>query len=193
MTLPQINFREPKVLVCAGLGLLLFANLVAAVLAFHLIGDSPAELDAQLTSARAAFRAAQQRLGKSKTLTGNMERSREQGDKFLASYMTSRRHTFSVLASEINKIGETAGMKVGDLNYSYLDPIEGSEDLDMLTITANFEGNYAQLVKFVNLLDRSPRFLLIENLQVAPQPKGDILNATVKLNTFVKDDTGVAQ
>ena len=58
-----------------------------------------------------------------------------------------------------------------------LDPIEGSDDLSMMTISINFEGSFAQLVKFVNLLDRSPRFLIIESMQVSPQPKGDVLNA----------------
>ena len=106
--------------------------------------------------------------------------------------MTNRRKFVSTTDSEINKISETAGMKVGSLNYSLLDPIEGSNDLEMVTITGNFEGGYAQLVKFVNMLDRSPKFLLIEGLQVAPQPKGDVLSATVTLNTFVKDDKGGA-
>jgi Tfp pilus assembly protein PilO len=193
MTLPHINFREPKVLVRSILGLLLFANLIAAAFAFHLIGDTPADLDAELTADRTGFRAAQQRLNKSKSLTGNMTTSREQGDKFLTSYMTTRRHTYSAIDGEINTLAHTAGMKVGELNYSLLDPIENSGDLYMLTITANFEGGYAQLVKFVNELDRSPRFLLIEQLQVAPQPKGDILNATVRLNTFVRDEKAVAQ
>lgn len=193
MTLPHINFREPKVLVRSILGLLLFANLIAAAFAFHLIGDTPTDLDAELTADRTSFRAAQQRLNKSKSLTGNMTTSREQGDKFLASYMTTRRHTYSAIDGEINTLAHTAGMKVGELNYSLLDPIENSGDLYMLTITANFEGGYAQLVKFVNELDRSPRFLLIEQLQVAPQPKGDILNATVRLNTFVRDEKAVTQ
>jgi len=193
MTMPSINFREPWFLVRAGLGALLLANLVVAAFAFHLIGDSPADLNAQLTSARASLRGAQQHLNRSQALTHNMERSREQGGKFLADYMTTRRYTFSTIGREINTIGDTAGMKVGDVNDSVLDPIEGSGDLDILTITATFQGNYAQLVKFVNLLDRSPRFLLIESLQVAPQPKGDILNVTVKLNTFVRDDQGGVQ
>jgi type IV pilus assembly protein PilO len=45
-------------------------------------------------------------------------------------------------------------------------------------------------VKFVNLLDRSPRFLIIESMQVAPQPKGDVLNTNLKLHVFVKEDPG---
>jgi hypothetical protein len=191
--LSSINFREPKTQVRVGLGVLLLANLVAAVFAFHLIGDSPADLEAQLTSAQSSFRGAQQHLNKSKTLLQNMQVGRAQGGKFLASYMTSRKHTYSELDGELNKLAVTAGMKVGDLNYSLLDPIEGAEDLETLTITANFEGNYAQLVKMVNLLDRSPRFLLIESLQVAPQPKGDILNATFKMNAFVQNDQEATQ
>lgn len=188
MTRPQINFREPKVIVRAVLGVLLLANLVAAIFAFHILGDSPADLETQLNAMRSGLRAAQLRLNKSKILTVNIDRSKEQGDKFLAAYMTSRRRTFSTILGEIDSLAKTAGMKTGDKTFALPDPIEGSEDLDLLAITASFEGTYAQLVKFVNLLDRSPRFLLIEGLQVAPQPKGDVLSITVKLDTFIRDD-----
>jgi hypothetical protein len=193
MTIHKANLREPKTLVRAGLGLLLAANLVAAVIAFHVIGDSPADLDAQLTSTRAAFRNAQQRLNQSKALAHNTDTSRQQGTMFLASYMTARRHYSSALGSEINKLAESAGMKVGNLNYTLPDPIEGTDDMDSLTITASFIGGYANLVKFVNLLDRSPRFLLIDTFQVEPQPRGDVLNATVKMNAFLKEDKEPAQ
>jgi hypothetical protein len=192
MTTPPIDFREPKVLVRAGLGLLLLANLVAAAFAFHLIGDSPADLDVQLTNARANLGNKQMLLKRSKALIANMQLSRGEGDKFLTDYLTTRKVYYSTIGREINKLAETSGMKVGELNYSLPDPIEGSDNLDTMTITGNFEGGYAQLVKFVNMLDRSSKFLLIEGLQVAPQPKGDILSATVTLNTFVKDDKGGA-
>jgi hypothetical protein len=43
-------------------------------------------------------------------------------------------------------------------------------------------------MKFVNLLDRSQRFLLIETLTVTPRAKTDVLTVNVKLDTFVKDD-----
>jgi hypothetical protein len=79
-----------------------------------------------------------------------------------------------------------------EATFASLDPIEGTEDLDMLTFSINFEGGYTQLVKLVNLLDRSPRFLIIEGLQVAPEAKGDSLTVGVKLNVFVKDKPGAA-
>lgn len=73
-----------------------------------------------------------------------------------------------------------------------LDPIEGSETLSMMTITAGFEGPYPSLTKLVNLLDKSPRFLIIENMVAAPQQGGQSLNVSLKLDAFVKEPAGSA-
>jgi Tfp pilus assembly protein PilO len=187
------NLREPQVLVRAVLGTLLVANLVVAAFAFHLVGDSPGDLENELAAARSTFRAAQQRLIRTRSLVRNMDVGRNQGSKFEVSYMTTRRQTFGPLDAEINRLAREAGMKVGTVNFSVLDPIENSGDLYMLTINAGFQGGYAQLVKFVNALDRSPRFLLIEQLQVSPEPKGDVLDAAIRFNTFVRDEPETAQ
>jgi type IV pilus assembly protein PilO len=179
---------EPRVLARTALGLLLLANLVAAAFAFHLFGASPQALEQSLTSAIAERQAAQVRLKRSRMLTGSVEKGKSQSETFLATYMSSRRHTYSLIVGEITSTAKTAGMKMGDTNFAPLDPIEGSEDLDMLTISVNLEGGYNELKKFVNLLDRSPRFLIIESLTVAPRPKGDVLLVNFKLNTFVRED-----
>src|SRR3569833_917129 len=114
----NLNFREPQVVVRAVLGALLAANLVVAAFAFHLVGESPNDLDAQLASLRSTFRSAQQQKNKSRSLVRNMDIGREQGDKFEVSYMTPRRHTFGPLDDEINRVAKEAGMKVGTVNYS---------------------------------------------------------------------------
>lgn len=179
-------------LVRAGLGILLAANLIAAAFAFHLFGASPEDVDQQLAAARLQLQAEQMRLQRTRVLSGNIERGQEQASRFLTSYMTDRRTTYSTVMGVINQIATAAGMKQGDGTIAPLDPIEGSQDLDMMTISVNFEGNYAQLLKFVNDLDRSPRFLIIESVAVTPRPKGDQLVVNVKVNTFVKNDTGGA-
>jgi len=180
------------VLVRGALGLLVIANIVAALFAFHVFGTSPAELDASLVAARSRLAADQVRLTRSRRLTGNIDKGRTESEAFLATYATSRRHTYSTIISEINQTSKLAGMNMKEETIAPLDPIEGSDDLDILSMSINFEGGYAQLVKFVNLLDRSPRFLIIESMQAAPQPKGDVLTVTLKLNTLVKDDNGGA-
>jgi type IV pilus assembly protein PilO len=186
------SLKEPAVLVRGALGLLLLANLIAAMFAFHVFGTSPAEIDASVVAARSRLAAEQVRLTRSRRLTGNIDKGRTESEAFLATYATSRRHTYSTIISEINQTSKLAGMSMKEQTISPLDPIEGSDDLDIMSMSINFEGGYAQLVKFVNLLDRSPRFLVIESMQAAPQPKGDVLTVTLKMNTLVKDDVGGA-
>jgi type IV pilus assembly protein PilO len=186
------HLKDPRILVRAGLGLLLVANLVVAAFAFHVIGSSPQALDQELTSARIELRAAQQRLNRSRMLVGKVDKGKSESETFLASYMTDRRHTYSTIINEITQASTTAAMKMGDATIAPLDPIEGSADLDMMTISVDFEGNFTQLIKFVNLLDRSPRFLIIESMQASPQTKGDLLSVNLKLNAFVRDVPGGA-
>jgi hypothetical protein len=67
-----------------------------------------------------------------------------------------------------------------------MEPIEGSDTLGMLTITANYQGSYADLVQFVNRLDRSRKFLILESLTATPQQNSGVLNVNMKLNTFIR-------
>jgi Tfp pilus assembly protein PilO len=193
LKLGRVSWKEPQVLVRIGLGLLLAANLAAAGFAFNLFGSSPEALNQALVAANARLQADQAKLTRSRLLTSNIGRGKTESDTFLASYLTNRRHTYSTIISEISDIAKSAGMKTQEWTIAPLDPIEGSADLSMMTVSINFEGGYTQFVKFVNLLDRSPRFLIIESMQAAPQPKGDVLTTNLKLNAFIKDDPGGAQ
>jgi hypothetical protein len=181
-------WKEPRVLIRIALGLLLAANLAAAGYAFNLFGPSPEVLNQTLVAAEARLQADQARLVRSRVLTSNIGRGKAESDTFLANYFSARRNTYSIIDSEINETAKTAGMKRLEGTVAPLDPIEGADDLSMMTLSINFEGSFAQFVKLVNLLDRSPRFLIIESMQVAPQPKGDVLNTNLKLHVFVKED-----
>lgn len=185
-------WKEPKVLVRIGLGILLAANLVVAGIAFNLFSPSPQALDQQLMAANARLNADQVHLTRSRTLSSNVGKGKSEGETFLASYFTNRRKTYSTTLTEINDIAKSAGIKALEATYAPIDPIEGSDDLSMMTFSSNYEGTFPQFVKFVNLIDRSPRFIIIESMQVTPQPKGDLLNANLKLHVFVKDDSAGA-
>lgn len=185
-----ISLKEPQALLRVGLGLLLVANLVAAAFAYHLVGASPAALNQRLALARTQLQAEQARLRRSRMLTSNIDKGKSESEHFLTTYFSNRRYTYSTIVNEVNQIAKTAGMTMKEATFASLDPIQGSDDLSMLTLSVNFEGGYPQLVKLVNLLDRSPKFIIIESLQIAAPPKGDTYSVTFKLNSFVRDTPG---
>ena len=184
-----VAIKQPRVLLRAAIGTLLAANLVAAVMAFKPFGGSADDLRREQEALRVQLARLQARIATSKRLVEKVETARREGDQFLAKYVTDRRTMSSTIQEELNRTAREAGIKSLPATLN-LDPIEGSDTLEMMTISAGYEGSYAALTKFVNLLDKSPRFLIIENMQTAPQQGGQALNVTLKLDTFVRETAG---
>jgi|SRR5882762_1250559 len=182
----RAQLKNPRFVARLALGVMLLANLVAATFVFHPWGGSPEDLARELENRQRQLTQQLQRLERTKSLVGKVQQARVEGDTFLEQSTMSRRSAFSTLIGEINKMAVDAGMKPKESSLG-LEPVEGSDTLQQLTISANFEGSYANLTKFVNLLDRSPRFLIIETLQASPQPSG-ILGVNVKLDTFIREE-----
>jgi len=184
-----VPIKEPRVLLRAIIGTLLAANLVATVMAFKPFGGSAADLRREQQALRVQLGRSQARVATSKRLVEKVETARREGDQFLAKYVTDRRTMSSTIQDELNRTAKEAGIKALPATLD-LEPIEGSDTLEMMSISAGYEGTYADLTKFVNLLDKSPRFLIIENMQTAPQQGGQALNVTLKLDTFVRETAG---
>jgi type IV pilus assembly protein PilO len=134
------------------------------------------------------------------TIAQKVETARTEGDKLLDDITLPRRTAFSTIVSELDEAGRQAGIELRDRAYG-VEPIEGSDTLSMMTVTTGLEGSYENLVRFLNRLDRSPRFLIIESLGAAPQQSGPqqnvkgapphqpggLLNVTVRFDTFVRE------
>ena len=183
------SFKDPRVSVRAALGTLLVLNIAAALILFRPWGGSAEDLDRRLTSMRAQLPKQQAALARTKLLVQKVEKARTESNQFMAKYMLIERTAYSTVWGELISAADKVSLKPKESQYA-VEPIEGSDTLEMMTISASFEGEYPNLTKFINELDRSPRFLIIESLTAAPQPQGKVVNVNFKLNAFVKDETG---
>src|SRR3954453_10659234 len=188
---PAINVKDPRILMRGIIGLLLAANLAAAVVAIKPFGGSADDLRREQQMLTAQLTRAQQQLAGSKRLVDKVEQARSEGDHFLDKYFTDTQTTAAMILTELNTTAREAGIKMGQAQFNR-ENIEGSETLQMLTTNVGFEGNYMNLTKFVNLLDKSGRFMIIENMQAAApqQQAGQALNVSLKIDTFVQDLPG---
>lgn len=168
---------------------LIAANLIVAAFAFHWIGNPALETEEQVRTTQRQLAQAQARLTQSRSMAGKVEQARAAGDQFLTAYMTDRRNTYSTVLAEMNRIAAEAHLKSKEKALPPLQPIEGSDNLSIMTLTANYEGTYSALLQFVNMLDKSRRFIIIESLQAAPIQGGNNLNISIQVNTFVRGDS----
>ena len=184
--LSGLKWKDPRVAMRAVLGVLLLANLVAAVVAFKPFGGGADDLRRDRNALQQQLAQLEKQVAKNKKLVEKIETARSQGDQFLAKYFTERRVVTSTIQGELVEIAKDAGIVYQPTTWT-LEPIEGSDTLAMMTMNVGCQGTYAALSKFVNLVDKSPRFLIIESMVAAPQQTGQILNVTVKVDTFVKE------
>ena len=169
------------------LGVLLAANLIAAVFVMYPPGGSADDLERQRATLVAQAASARTRLTQTTQHTSAVEKGRSEGDKFLDDYFLARRTAYATLLTELVGAADEAKIKPKEHAYA-TEPIEGSDSLSMMTITANYEGTYANLMRFVHAIDQSPRMLIIEGLNAAPEQGNNNLAISMKIDAFVRDD-----
>ncbi len=181
--------RDPKAAVRTVLGVLLLANLIAAWFVFQTPGGSLEELESSVLSAQKTLTARQAALQRTERAVELASKASASGGEFLETYFLARQTAYSTLLVELEDAASKAGIRARDRSYNY-EPVEGSEDLGMLTINANYEGTYADLIQFVNAVDRSKRLLIIDQMAAQPQPQAGALVVNLRMNAFFREEAG---
>ena len=184
-----VKWNDPRVAVRAVLGVLLAANLAAAVIAFKPFGGGADDLRRERQQLQQQLAQLQAQVKHSRNIAAKVQTARNEGDKFLDAYVTDRRVVTSTIDGELFRMAKEAGVGLLPTTLS-MEPIEGSDTLSMVTINTNCTGSYANLVKFVNLLDKSNRFLIIESMTAVMQQSGANLSVSLKIDTFIKERPG---
>lgn len=179
--------KDPRFVARAVLGLLLIANLIAAYLVFRPFGGSAEQLDAQVTALQGQVRQRQAALERLRKLVAKIQQARTGGDEFVTGYFMDRRTASSSIVGELYNSAKEAGIRPKEHSYVF-DPVEGSDTLSMMTVSANYEGTYGDLLEFVNRLDKSGRFLILDTLTATPIQNTNTLNVNIKMNTFVREN-----
>lgn len=169
------------------LGALLAANLAAAWFVFHPPGGSLEDLQDQIVTTRQQIVTRQQSIERLHRTGDKTEKAKLAGEEFLNHYFLPRRHAYSLLEIELGAAAKVAGIHAKERTFSY-EPVEGSDTLGMLTITANFEGTYANLITFVNQIDRAQRLIILESLTAQPVQGSQVVAMTMKLDAFFRFD-----
>jgi len=168
-------------------GVLLAANLIAAGVLLFPPGGSAEDLEKELASLQAQAATKRALVAKTRQNVAAVELGRKEGDQFLSQYFLGRRAAAENLLTALGNA--EAGSKIKEKGWSStFEPIDGSDTLSMLSITATYEGEYGDLLHFVHEIDKSPALMIIESLSAVPQSGSKILSISLKLDTFVRED-----
>lgn len=180
-------FRDHARVVRTVLGALLALNLIAAALVLYPPGGSAESLEAQFASLQSQTAQKRTIVESTRLHTSSVEKGRSDGDKFLNEYFLARRTAYSEVLAQLSDAARISHVKERE-NAFATEPVEGSDTLSMMTITANYEGTYRDLMAFVREIDRTPGLLIIESLNAAPESGTNNLQVSTKIQAFVRDE-----
>jgi hypothetical protein len=184
----KVQTRDLKRKIRIVLGALLALNLIAAGLVVFPPGGSADDLEHEFVALQSQIMQKRTLLERSRLNVAAIEKARGEGDHFLNEYFLNRRIADSTLLSELTAAASKAQIKERDRAQT-TEFIEGSDSLSMMTITANYEGTYRNLLNFIGELDHSKQLLIIESMNAAPQQGSNILTISMKIDAFIRDDS----
>jgi Tfp pilus assembly protein PilO len=168
------------------LGLLAAFNVIFYFLAVYPLDAREEQRQALIAGLQQEVAAKTSEVEKLRLIAGKVEQARTEGDSLLQTITLERNTTFSKLVAELVTAAAESRVETRESNFD-LQPVEGAERYGAITITANFRGEYANLVQFLNRLDKSEQFLIIESLGATPRSDSTELQITMKIDTFVRD------
>ncbi|MBV8830681.1 MAG: hypothetical protein JO217_07070 [Acidobacteriaceae bacterium] len=168
-------------------GVLLLLNVVALYLYVAPPGGTRQQLTAEQQRLQNELVKSRLRVRQLKLLATKVQSGGTASADFENKYFLPRRRAYEAIVSEIQHLASVSGLHARDAVYSE-EPIEGSADLSLMNSTANYEGTYENLLRFLREVDRSPLLLMLDSLQAAPQQKGGTINTSIRFQAIIRDD-----
>jgi len=106
-------------------------------------------------------------------------------DKFIREHLREASGGYSVVLADLGDIAEKAGLRTSNITFRQ-QPERNQPDIVGIDISASVEGDYSSLVRFINGLERSPNFYLLENLTLASSTGGGVIRLNLELRTYFR-------
>jgi Tfp pilus assembly protein PilO len=168
------------------LGILFAADVIFYLVAVEPLGRRDAEQRALLTALQRQIETKKQDVEQLQLVVSKVEQARAGGDGLLEGITIPRRTANSTLYSELVQAASKAGIDTREGNFE-IEPIEGTEEYGMISVNANFRGEYQNLVRFLNQIDRSEQFLIIDSLAATPRTESEQLQFMMRFNTLLRE------
>jgi hypothetical protein len=181
---PKLSPLQVRLRILAGILALL--NAAALYLYFSPPGGSRQDLELESVRVRSQIKGAQVQTNKMNHLASNVQTGSTEANGFADKYFLPKRAAYVAVFEEIQRMAKLSGIQERDAAWSE-EAIEGSPDLTLLNITANYEGTNANLMKFLYEADRSPMLLILDALQAAPQQRNNQINTTIRFQAIVRE------
>ena len=162
---------------------LLALDAVLLALVLRPPGSSLLARQERFASVRRQHEAAQSNLRQMQTLQTKLQAALRNGREFAMQNFLLRDKAFSTLLSDLERLASESRLRPADIKYRLKDE-DAQPGWTNVEVSLTVEGEYADLVHFVNRLEQSSLFWLIDGMDVSGSP-GKQLRLAVIMRTYL--------
>jgi type IV pilus assembly protein PilO len=91
----------------------------------------------------------------------------------------------SDIAAELGRLASRNGVRISQAKYERKS--SGLPGLTRLEISANLEGDYLKVVKFINALERDRLFFILNSVDLGEQQQGGFVRLGLKMESYLRE------
>jgi len=174
------TIRENRRRFQIALGVLAGVCLLAAGITFYFSSRSGAVQQQQFDSVRGQVQNRMKVVIPPTAVQGRVEEARAQIDDFYKSRLASEP---SAVYAELGKLAAANRVRIGGAKYELVET--ELPNVQMMSVEATLSGSYIDTIRFINALERSKMFFIVDGIGLNEQQGGGV-NLSVKLEAYVR-------
>lgn len=182
MTL-SLRWQPWKIWVGTALALLLLADLGLAIFLWQGAGQGPEALQTQRDRLAVQAKLLRADVERGEKIRASLPEAGKQCDAFYQQSFLNNASGYSKIESDLGAIAAQSGVKTTDLTFKQTDIT--NRGATEVAINATVEGDYPALVHFINSLETSKNFYLLDSLKLNSAKEGGVKLA-LELHTYFR-------
>lgn len=174
------DLRKTRKQLKTAIAIMVGVDLVAAIIYFSPLVGSAEVRRQQLNDLQAELNTKTRQVAPLKDLPHKVDVASQQIVDF---YKKRFPATNSQILTEIGKLTSSNGVTIERGTYKVQDEQLGN--LEPIAMEYDLDGNYTQLAKFINALERDDMFFIINSVTLGGEPRGSV-KLNMKLETYLK-------
>jgi len=179
----KAKLKSWKTLVIAGVALIFVADIALIVFMWHLGGTDPNELRRQRGEMETTVKLLKADIVRGDRIQKNMPGVGKEADDFYKNDLPPLSGGYSVVIADLTEIATKAGLRTASVAFHDHD-LKGRGVVDV-DIEENVEGDYGAVLKFIQGIERSKSFYLLNNLGLDNSQPGT-LRLSLQLHTYFR-------
>lgn len=116
----------------------------------------------------------------------NIQQAQKDLQTIYSKVLATKKKGVTEIRLELEGLTRSLQIKRQDFSYNY----ENLDDfkLQHFMLGVPVEGNYRNIRRFINSIERSPHFLILDRVDLSSEEKADALNLDFRISTYLVED-----